>query len=153
MFITVLWTQIFKCNITNNKVVIMATLLSLTSLQVVIMTIHGAPNKGNVGIMTTLGFHGANMGPTWVLSAPDGPHVGPMNLAIRDGAQQNNDNRPMPMMHQISHNAPLCNRNVHICYKNGALWDMGWCIVGFVQQVYGWTLRKLQTHKTPYSMQ
>ena len=28
--------------------------------------------------------HGANMGPTWVLSAPDGPHGGPMNLAIRD---------------------------------------------------------------------
>ena len=27
--------------------------------------------------------HGANMGPTWVLSAPDGPHFGPMNLAIR----------------------------------------------------------------------
>ena len=26
--------------------------------------------------------HGANMGPTWVLSTPDGPHVGPMNLAI-----------------------------------------------------------------------
>ena len=21
--------------------------------------------------------HGANMGPTWVLSAPDGPHFGP----------------------------------------------------------------------------
>ena len=27
---------------------------------------------------------GANMGPTWVLSAPDRPHVGPMNLAIRE---------------------------------------------------------------------
>ena len=27
--------------------------------------------------------HGANMGPTWVLSALGGPHVGPMNLAIR----------------------------------------------------------------------
>ena len=27
--------------------------------------------------------HGANMGPTWVLSAPGGPHVGPINLAIR----------------------------------------------------------------------
>ena len=26
--------------------------------------------------------HGANMGPTWVLSAPGGPHVGPMNFAI-----------------------------------------------------------------------
>ena len=25
------------------------------------------------------------MGPTWVLLAPTGPHVGPMNLAIRDG--------------------------------------------------------------------
>ena len=30
--------------------------------------------------------HGANMGPTsptWVVSALDGPHIGPMNLAIR----------------------------------------------------------------------
>ena len=27
--------------------------------------------------------HGVNMGPTWVLSAPDRPHVGPMTLAIR----------------------------------------------------------------------
>ena len=31
--------------------------------------------------------HGANMGPTWVLSAPDGPHVGPMYLAIRNVAE------------------------------------------------------------------
>ena len=28
--------------------------------------------------------HVANMGPTCVLSAPGGPYVGPMNLAIRD---------------------------------------------------------------------
>ena len=28
--------------------------------------------------------HGANMEPTWVLSAPDGPHAGPTNLAIRE---------------------------------------------------------------------
>ena len=28
--------------------------------------------------------HGANIGPTWVLTAPDGPHVGIMNLAIRE---------------------------------------------------------------------
>ena len=27
-------------------------------------------------------IHGANMGLTWVLPAPDGPNVGPMNLAI-----------------------------------------------------------------------
>ena len=30
-------------------------------------------------------IHGANMGPTWVLSAPYGPHVSPMNHAIRGG--------------------------------------------------------------------
>ena len=28
--------------------------------------------------------HVANVGPTWILSAPDVPHIGPMNLAIRD---------------------------------------------------------------------
>ena len=28
-------------------------------------------------------IHGANMGPTWVLLAPGGPHVGPINLVIR----------------------------------------------------------------------
>ena len=28
-------------------------------------------------------FSGVNMGPTWILSAPAGTHVGPMNLAIR----------------------------------------------------------------------
>ena len=27
--------------------------------------------------------HEANMGPTRVLSAPGGPHIGPMNLAVR----------------------------------------------------------------------
>ena len=34
----------------------------------------------NINIHTV---HGANTGPTWVLSVTDGPHVGPMNLAIR----------------------------------------------------------------------
>ena len=29
--------------------------------------------------------HGANMGPTWVLPAPGGPHVGPINLVIWEG--------------------------------------------------------------------
>ena len=28
--------------------------------------------------------HEANMGPTWVLSAPGGPHVVPINLAVRE---------------------------------------------------------------------
>ena len=42
---------------------------------------HGPDNK----------VHGANMGPTWVLSAPDGPHVGPMNLSFRGFAECPND--------------------------------------------------------------
>ena len=29
-------------------------------------------------------IHGANMGPTWVLLAPGGPHCGHMTLAFRD---------------------------------------------------------------------
>ena len=33
-------------------------------------------------INTDSKVHGANIGPACVLSAPDGPHVGPMNLAI-----------------------------------------------------------------------
>ena len=31
--------------------------------------------------------HGDNMGPTWVLPVPCGPHVGPMNLAIWDNLE------------------------------------------------------------------
>ena len=31
--------------------------------------------------------NGFNMGPTWVLSVPGRPHVGPMNLAIRECIQ------------------------------------------------------------------
>ena len=31
--------------------------------------------------------YGANMGPTWVLSAPGGPHVGHMNIVIWDHLQ------------------------------------------------------------------
>ena len=33
------------------------------------------------------------MGPTWVLSAPDGPHFGPMNLAIREVLRQHDNIR------------------------------------------------------------
>ena len=38
-------------------------------------------NDGNLDgkLYPDSNVHGANMGPTWVLSAPDGPRVGPMN--------------------------------------------------------------------------
>ena len=38
----------------------------------------------NIDAIPDSKVHGANVGPTWVLSAPEGPHIGPMNLAIRD---------------------------------------------------------------------
>ena len=42
------------------------------------------PNLGIQGNNPDSKVHGANMGTTWVLSAPDGTHVGPMILAIRE---------------------------------------------------------------------
>ena len=46
------------------------------------MLVKLAPEQNDIGAYPDSKVHGANMGPTWVLSAPDGPHVGPMNLAI-----------------------------------------------------------------------
>ena len=43
------------------------------------------------------GDDGANMGPTWVLSAPGGSHVGPMNLAIWGSLQRGSHFSSTPM--------------------------------------------------------
>ena len=58
--------------------------------------------------------HGANMGPTWVLSSPGGPHVGSMNLAIRDGPLLETPHRDHwvqitypPPIHQIEEPYPI----------------------------------------------
>ena len=49
-------------------------------------------------------IHGTNMGPTWVLSAPDGPHDGPMNLAISvlSGAACECDNWKQNMIEMLA---------------------------------------------------
>ena len=49
--------------------------------------------------------HVANMGPTWVLSAPGGPHIGPMNLAI--GLVMQNARVSIPYSYQDIPN-PVC---------------------------------------------
>ena len=53
--------------------------------------------------------HGAIMGPTWVLSTPDGPHVGPMNLAIGDvnGCVENYPDRTLIVPAACSMNVAL----------------------------------------------
>ena len=53
------------------------------SLVTLFVHIHAA-----VPIIPDSKVHGANMGTNWVLSAPDGPHVGPMNFAIKDVSEQ-----------------------------------------------------------------
>ena len=48
------------------------------------MILHFKRLKSSPNQLPDSKLHGANMGLTWVLSAPDGPHVGPMNLAISE---------------------------------------------------------------------
>ena len=50
--------------------------------------------------------HEANLGPTWVLSAPDGPHVCPINLAIRVTILT--QNWCSPLIHMVSHKWHKC---------------------------------------------
>ena len=72
--------------------------------------------------------HGANMGPTWVLSAPGGPHVGPMSLAIWEGtrhvsyyasfAQWKSINKPWSIeVHRMANRLSLCYRWVPVLKK------------------------------------
>ena len=66
--------------------------------------------------------HGVNMGPTWVLSAPDGPHVGPMNLAVRDFTMDRLSANLQPPENSIEElvkcsETPLCTRaNYVLCH-------------------------------------
>ena len=53
----------------------------MSSTNIIIIDNTHEYNKYSVNVADSK-VHGANMGPTWVLSAPDGPNVGPMNLAI-----------------------------------------------------------------------
>ena len=50
-----------------------------------LLNIDGLAQDCGLALYPDSKVHGANMGPTWVLSAPDGPHVGPINLTIRVG--------------------------------------------------------------------
>ena len=56
---------------------------------------------------------GANMGPTWVLSAPDGPHVGPMNL---ETAKFDFSSMTLPLICDLdfSHGQHLCQWLSHL---------------------------------------
>ena len=57
----------------------------------------------------------ASIVPTWVLSAPGAPHVGPMNLAIRDDTSARGC---------ITQASAIYNSTIHIHYQNDNL--LGW---------------------------
>ena len=63
--------------------------------------------------------HGGNKGPTWALSGPDGPHVGPMSLAIRDHLP--GGNRTYTEHEHVRHCVSRClgtKRCIAICRHN-----------------------------------
>ena len=75
----IMWNQITYNQLSQPAAC--ATLLSSSGL-VLPINAHGKGWKLSIAIADSM-VHGADMEPTWILSASDGPHVGPMNLAIR----------------------------------------------------------------------
>ena len=75
--------------------------------------------------------HEANIGPTWALSAPDEPHVGPMNVAIKDAYLR------YPATHFTSWHPTSCESEVHIFQLTNYLQtDLGGCLAE-VKLMYG----------------
>ena len=73
--------------------------------------------------------HGTNIGPTWVLQAQEGTHVGPMNLAIREGIYTR----------QLQRNSSKCSRGIALsCIApvilpvNRGIWFQIWLFTNVV---------------------
>ena len=102
--------------------------------------------------------HGANMGPTWVLSAPDGPHVGLINLAIRDDYFHIDLHHPPILWNRPILRPPLCkfseisgmassgnhhgpqswgrmvqSHGINIYHMNQRWWFQVWCLCAYMQ--------------------
>ena len=77
--------------------------------------------KASIGRVPDNKVHGANMGPTWVLSAPDGPHIGSRNLAIRGHTGDiflrksffyaSSEMKPLNLVYRWIKNGVWCNRH------------------------------------------
>ena len=75
------------------------------------------------------------MGPTWVLSAPDGPHIGPTNLAIRD-IILTDDTKPIQL--------PKCDTWKKLCTRSALYCVLLWFGIG--------TWHKTEREPCAYSM-
>ena len=108
-------------------------------------------NISNSIINVTLSFHMtnpdskvhvANMGPTWVLSAPDGPHVGPTNLATREVGEFQYSSPSNDIQGDIS----FCFQDVHQMLKSAdpptlpqhaILWKLAVMITSLIARFMG----------------
>ena len=84
----------------NRNIILSTTVLNVMDAHVTYITIKVAVRFGQISVILIKPFiclnhtylrinpdskvYGTNMGPTRVLSVPDGPHVGPINLTIRE---------------------------------------------------------------------
>ena len=74
--------------------------------------------------------HVAHMRPTWDLSAPGGPHIGPLNFAIRDG---NSGKWELSLQGPVSINIKTTFRDTGISImKVRQLWD---CLI-FIMNIH-----------------
>ena len=76
--------------------------------------------------------HGANMRPTWVLSAPGGPHIGPMSLVIMAAISRVHSRSHSQEASLISHSQVCC-----VCYL---LWVSLWKNLSFENSTALYTL-------------
>ena len=84
--------------------------------------------------------HVANMGFTWILSAPCGPHVGPMSLAIRDilaGKRIRIRNIQLNLSRNLCHHmSQTLQRYLTICYDDVIKWKHFPCYRPFVPGIH-----------------
>ena len=73
--------------------------------------------------------HGANMRPSWVLSAPGGPHIGPMNLAIT----VSKENRAH-CISGISIGLSSCEKTLHTQRVNTTFW-IHTAVISFIEKI------------------
>ena len=103
-------------------------------------------------------IHGANMGPTWVLLAPDEPHVGPMNLAIRVYLNMRIHQWTVRLLATVWWNTPLSSLwMLSVCVAEyyvtplSSLWMLSVCVAEYYVQIMAmqdWHLiYLLRTHK------
>ena len=76
------WSIHFLGKFSSRRNTVWNTTMICGALRCVIYMLSYSQETGPCSSLPDSRVHEANMGPTWVLSAPGGPHVGPMNLDI-----------------------------------------------------------------------